>query len=275
MYSLIAHPLPAEASAETVSLARSGKTEDDIGRSNAIPYYLTAHYEWAYVHPRAVKLFERQWLVNLILWGNYARLRDATLAEFEESLAGNTLQVACVYGDLTNVLSDRVGRAGGSIDIVDVLPVQLRNLQEKLPKNAPVRLLAMDAAALELPDASYENCLVFFLLHEQPRRWREHTLREVLRVVKPGGKIVIVDYARPRWWHPLRYLWRPLLAKLEPFALDLWREEIADWLPRDAAVRSRKRMFFGGLYQKVVITLQARAPVSRAGATTGSGQGNR
>jgi hypothetical protein len=51
-------------------------------------------------------------------------------------------------------------------------------------------------------------------------------------VVKPGGKIVIIDYARPRWWHPLRYLWRPLLAKLEPFALDLWREEIAGWLPR-------------------------------------------
>ena len=33
-----------------------------------IPYYLSAHYWWAYVHPRAVKVFERQWLVNLILW---------------------------------------------------------------------------------------------------------------------------------------------------------------------------------------------------------------
>jgi hypothetical protein len=51
-------------------------------------------------------------------------------------------------------------------------------------------------------------------------------------------------------------LWRPLLAKLEPFALDLWREEIADWLPRYAAVQSRKQVFFGGLYQKFVITRQ-------------------
>ena len=40
-----------------------------------------------------------------------------------------------------------------------------------------------------------------------------------MRVVKPGGKIVIVDYALPRWWHPLRYLWRPLLARLEPCVL--------------------------------------------------------
>jgi len=37
-----------------------------------VPDYLNAHYWWAYIHPKAVKLFERQWLVNLILWGNYA-----------------------------------------------------------------------------------------------------------------------------------------------------------------------------------------------------------
>jgi ubiquinone/menaquinone biosynthesis C-methylase UbiE len=256
MYSLTAHPLPTGSAAQTASLARRGESEVDTGRRNAIPYYLIAHYRWAYVHPMAVKLFERQWLVNLILWGNYARLRNAALCELGEPLSGNTLQVACVYGDLTNRLSDNADRAGGSVDIVDVLPVQLRNLRGKLPENAPVRLLAMDVTALELPDASYDNCLVFFLLHEQPRLWREHTLREVLRVVKPGGKIVIVDYALPCWWHPLRYLWRPLLARLEPFALDLWREEIVDWLPRYASVKSRKQVFFGGLYQKLVIIRQ-------------------
>src|SRR5580658_2908951 len=258
MYSLTAHPLPMGISARTALLACGGGIEFDVESANTIPYYLTAHYMWAYVHPMAVKLFERQWLINLLLWGNYARLRDAALSELGDSLSGNTLQVACVYGDLTNRLSCSAERAGGSVDVVDVLPVQLRNLRGKLPTNAPVRLLAMDAAALELPDASYENCLVFFLLHEQPPPWRERTLREVLRVVKPGGKIVIVDYALPRWWHPLRYLWRPLLAKLEPFALDLWHEEIADWLPQYSTVRSRKQVFYGGLYQKLVLTSQER-----------------
>ena len=110
----------------------------------------------------------------------------------------------------------------------------------------------MDAMDLKLPDAIYDRALVFFLLHEQPRKWRERTLSEVLRVVKPRGKIIIVDYARPRWWHPLRYLFPILLAKLEPFALDLWREEILNWLPGSCAKRARKRLFFGGLYQLVV-----------------------
>jgi ubiquinone/menaquinone biosynthesis C-methylase UbiE len=219
-----------------------------------VPHYLRAHYWWAYIHPKAVKFFERQWLVNLILWGNYARLRDAALAEMGESLPGRTLQVACVYGDLTSRLSARVAESGGLIDVVDVLPVQLSNLRKKLPRNAPARLLAMDSANLDLPDSSYDRALTFFLLHEQPAHYRERTMSELLRVVKPGGKIIVVDYDLPRWWHPLRYIWRPLLGKLEPFALDLWRYEIAEWLPRGRAIRFRKQSFFGAFYQKVVIT---------------------
>jgi ubiquinone/menaquinone biosynthesis C-methylase UbiE len=222
---------------------------------HAVPHYLRAHYWWAYIHPRAVRLFERQWLVNLILWGNYAQLRDAALAELGDSLPGRTLQVACVYGDLTGRLCRQVASGGGAIDIIDVLPIQLGNLRAKLPKDAPARLLAMDSSRMNLPDASYDRALVFFLLHEQPRHYRERTLREVLRVVKPGGKILIVDYAMPRWWHPLRYLWGPLLARLEPFALDLWREEIADLLPPlQAGATLQKQSYFGGLYQKVVVT---------------------
>jgi ubiquinone/menaquinone biosynthesis C-methylase UbiE len=217
------------------------------------PHYLTAHYWWAYVHPKAVWLFERQWLVNLILWGNYTRLRNAAMAELGDVLPGTTLQVACVYGDLTGTLIGPVTAGGGRLDIVDVLPMQLENLRGKLPTGAPARLLEMDSADLKVADASYDRALLFFLLHEQPRAYRERTLSEVFRVVKPGGKIVIVDYALPRWWHPLRYLWRPLLAALEPFALDLWRHEIAHWLPAGARAGWRKQSFFGGLYQKVVI----------------------
>jgi len=48
-----------------------------------VPYYLNAHYWWAYIHPTAVQLFERQWLINLILWGNYARLRMLSWQKWE------------------------------------------------------------------------------------------------------------------------------------------------------------------------------------------------
>lgn len=81
---------------------------------------------------------------------------------------------------------------------MDVVPIQLQNLSDKLVAGP---LMVMNSARLKLPDHSYDRALVFFLLYEQPANVRRRTLREVFRVVKPGGKVVIVDYARPRWWH--------------------------------------------------------------------------
>ncbi len=83
---------------------------------------------------------------------------------------------------------------------------------------------------------------------------RAATLAEAMRVTKPGGRIVIVDYHRPHAGHPLRYLMRLVLGRLEPFALDLWRHEIAHWLPAGVQPAAlEKRTAFGGLYQKLVI----------------------
>jgi ubiquinone/menaquinone biosynthesis C-methylase UbiE len=168
-----------------------------------VPSYPHETYWWAYVHTNAVRFFERQWLVNLILWGNFARLRDATLDELGESLPGRTLPVACVYGDFTLRLAQRVA-AGGSLEVVDVLPIQLANLRRKLPAGAPVALRHCDAADLQMPDASYDRVVLFFLLHEMPQNMRRRTLKEAMRVVKPGGAVVIVDYHAPACWHPLR-----------------------------------------------------------------------
>lgn len=223
-------------------------------RVQAIPGYLQETYWWAYVHPNAVSFFERQWLVNLILWGNFARLRDAALAELGREVPGRTLQVACVYGNFTEHLAARVA-PGGQLDVVDVLPIQLRNLRQKLAPSAPVTLHQYDSTALGFEDASYDQAILFFLLHEQPAAARRQTLREALRVVKPGGKLVLVDYHLPRRLHPLRYLFRPVLHALEPFALDLWQHEIMEWLPEGvSAAQVNKQTYYGGLYQKLVIS---------------------
>ena len=221
--------------------------------ATAVPGYLQQTYWWAYVHPNAVKLFERQWLVNLILWGNFARLRDAALDALGARLDGRTLQVACVYGDLTVRLRKRLG-TGGSLDVVDVLRVQLDNLARKLPGDPRVGLIQGDSSALDIPSASYDRALLFFLLHEQPEEVRRRTLAEALRVVKPGGRLVIVDYHRPSLRNPLYLPMVGILRTLEPFAMDLWREEISAWFPERTGVAIEKTTSFGGLYQLLTVT---------------------
>jgi ubiquinone/menaquinone biosynthesis C-methylase UbiE len=220
----------------------------------AIPPYLAKHYWWAYMHPLAIWFFDHRPIINFILWGNYTTLRDAALAEMGEALAGNTLQVACAYGDLTPHLCTRVAAGGGRLDVIDIVPAQLRNVRGKLPPDAPVRLLVMDSADLNLPDAAYDRAIVYLLFHEQPESHRQRTLAEIFRVVKPGGMIVIIDYAKPDWWNPWRYWFRPVLGLLEPFALDLWAHALTTWMPAPwSAQQWPRQSYFGGLYQKIVV----------------------
>lgn len=236
-----------------------------------IPDYLEKVYWWAYLHPKAVHVFERHWLVNLILWGNYRTLCDAALAELGESggltegeaegqAAGGAgpgerrfLQVACVYGDLTERLLGQMGTQD-RLDVIDVAPIQLDNLQRKLRPDARWHPHQQDASALRFADGTFDRTLLFFLLHEQPEEVRRATLAEALRVTRPGGKLVIIDYHRPDDGHFLRLPMRAVLAALEPFALDLWRHEVEEFLPPGPHLsKLRKSTFFRGLYQKIVI----------------------
>lgn len=232
-----------------------------------IPTYLTRTYWWAYVHPRAVRFFERQWLVDLILWGNFKRLRESAIAALRSpitrTISGLTLQVACVYGDLTPLLAAELG-AEGRLDVVDVLPVQLANLAAKLRAStsavsaAKVALHHADSTALAAADATYDQVLLFFLLHEQPEEARQKTLFEAWRVLKPGGRMVLVDYHEPYDGHPLKPVMRYVLTRIEPYAIDLWRAPLTHWLPPDAtdaiSARSAKVTWFGDLYQQLIIT---------------------
>jgi len=221
----------------------------------AVPSYLEETYWWAYVHPKAVQIFERQWLVNLILWGNFSRLRDAALDALGNELTGRTLQVACVYGDLTARIQQRLA-PDARLDIVDILPVQLANAQRKLGKDARIGLIHANSADLPMPSASYDRVLLFFLLHEMPEDVRRATLAQARRMLKPGGQLVIVDYHRPSPWNPLYWPMQAVLRTLEPFAMDLWRQPIHTWLPADIAPEKvHQRTLFGGLYQLLTLTV--------------------
>lgn len=247
-------PKTASNGENTIPFHTSGEAAD-FSVPVPLPAYLQQTYWWAYLHPAAVRVFERQWLVNLILWGNFARLRDLALDEIGQAVAGEILQVACVYGNFTERLVQRLA-PDGRLDVIDVAQVQLENLKEKLGDAAPrVGLHHQDSTALRFADASYDCVIVFFLLHEQPEEVRAQTIAEAVRVVKPGGKVIFVDYHGPDFLNPFRYVMTAILKTLEPFAMDLWRKEIADWLPvQEGGLKVAKQTYFGGLYQKVVVT---------------------
>ena len=183
------------------------------------------------MRPYAVAFFDHEWIVNLILLGNMVKLRDMALDAIGQVIHGRTLQIACVYGDFSIRLAQRIA-AGGSLDIVDVAAAPLENARRKLLPYPVARLMQSDSADLKLANESYDQVVMFFLLHEMPEEVRNKTLAEALRVLKPGGKLVIVDFHKPTKFNPLRYLYPLMLKVLEPFALDIWNHSVAEWLPQ-------------------------------------------
>jgi ubiquinone/menaquinone biosynthesis C-methylase UbiE len=107
---------------------------------------------------------------------------------------------------------------------------------------------------MAFPDDSFDETVVFFLLHEQPEEARRKTISEAIRVTRPGGRVIFVDYHGPKRSNPMRYVMKPILAMLEPFAMDLWREELPAFMPAGIEPGQLDSSFyFGGLYQKVVL----------------------
>ena len=209
-----------------------------------LPDYLTDNYQWAYTTSRAVKFWDRPWLVNLILWGNYKRLSKAAL----QHISGNCLQIAAVYGDLSERIHKKLAPSH-SLTVVDVAPVQLANLARKCPD---INLHCQNSAQLQFADNSFDTSLLFFLLHEQPADVRQKTICEALRVTRPGGKLVIVDYHKSKWWHPLRLVMAGVFKWLEPFAGEFWEKPIEKLLPFNITTEIQKTLF-AGLYQVTVI----------------------
>lgn len=250
----IAENYPYEAGNDTAQ--ETAVTAVPVTTPPSIPDYLQDTYWWAYVHPKSVWVFEREWLVNLILWGNMNRLTRAVLDEMDLQPNSSVLQVACVYGDFSNRLASHLGQTQSRLNVVDVAPIQISNIEEKLAAHDNVSIHLQDSTCMSFPNDSFEETVVFFLLHEQPEEARRKTVAEAIRVTRPGGRVIFVDYHGPKRSNPMRYVMKPILTWLEPFAMDLWREELPAFMPAEIkAEQLSSNFYFGGLYQKVVLKL--------------------
>lgn len=216
----------------------------------AVPAYLAHTYEWAYLNRDHLRWLDRDLVVSAILWGNAGRLMRAAAAEFEPGQ--RVLQAACVYGRFSHLLAHRVG-ASGTLEIVDVAALQVDHARRKLALRAQVSCRRADLTdAASVGAQAYDGVCCFFLLHEVPEAERRRIVDNLLAAVRPGGKIVFVDYHRPSRWHPLRPVMALVFRWLEPYAVSLFDATIAARSARaqeyDWTVRTR----FGGLYQHVV-----------------------
>lgn len=193
---------------------------------DGVPEYLARYYWWAYLWRWGIWFFDHQPIINAILFGQYDKLLKRTLAQVESKPDAKILQLTCVYGKLTPAL---LSGTRNEVHLCDVAAGQLQLARRKTRHAAErCRLARMNAECLGYHDDAFDQVIVFFLFHEMPADARHNAYAEIARVVRPGGSVLITEYAatpRRHWLYRL-LPFRRLLGRLEPFLPCFWQEDV-------------------------------------------------
>ena len=98
---------------------------------------------------------------------------------------------------------------------IDSSPAMLMVARERCPALAVSgQLHEMDVTDLRFPAGSFDAAVASFLFCVLPDHLQVTALRELRRVVKPGGTIRLMEYVRPRGMvrRLLSHLWQPWIA---------------------------------------------------------------
>ena len=134
------------------------------------------------------------WLVSL---GRERSYREKTLDLAKLEPGESVLDIGCGTGTLAIAAKRRVGPAG-SVNGVDASPEMIARAGRKANKaGVEVSFKECVVEALPFPDGKFDAVLSTVMLHHLGGKARQQCAREVRRVLKPGGRVLAVDFARP------------------------------------------------------------------------------
>ena len=153
-------------------------------------------------------------LLNHLLSGNIdQRWRRLVTRRLYEGLPvkARILDVACGTGDLSLALAE-----GGHAEVVGVdfcRPMLEIAASKTNKRRGDVPFFEGDALALPFRDSSFDGTTIAFGLRNLASV--EDGLKELLRVLKPGGKVAVLEFSKPRW-AAFRVLFNFYFTKLLP-----------------------------------------------------------
>ena len=122
--------------------------------------------------------------------------------EIAPAAGATILDVGCGSGALDRMLAHRFG-GGNPITATDVNPFLLREAAALAAEDGVADRIAFrqgNAERLPFPDASFDHAFTVTVFEECDA---DLALRELFRVVRPGGRVGVIVRAidMPQWWH--------------------------------------------------------------------------
>jgi ubiquinone/menaquinone biosynthesis C-methylase UbiE len=121
------------------------------------------------------------------------------------SLAGvrpgdSVLDVGCSGGFLARKLAAAVGPDG---QVTGIDPSEAAITYARRRAAGPMTFIVGSAQDLPLPDSSFDAVTCTLAMHHIPARKRETAFRDMYRVTKPGGRLLVADFDPSRQPFPL------------------------------------------------------------------------
>lgn len=105
--------------------------------------------------------------------------------------SSNILDLGAGTGNLLRAAADSQPQA--TLLALDPAPAMLDILREKLADRAPVQCIVGSASAIELPDNSVDTIVSNYALHHLTHSEKKICAKEVMRVLRSGGKFIYGD----------------------------------------------------------------------------------
>lgn len=218
-----------------------------------IPSYQKEFYSWLYQSAKVSNWFDNQKFIDFLTFGHSSKMIRSCIDEI--AVHSNVLQLGATFGNQIDEVATRLG-VYGEFDLLDVNQKQLRRCRSKYCYKYPFMRFINQDAVIPL-DKQYDVVICYLLLHELPEQSRSKVINNALKMVKPNGKVIFIDYNNLSSWHPLRYFVKLFNRLYQPFAESLWYKEIRSYSRNQEEFYWRKKTFFGKMYQKLVATKKA------------------
>jgi len=135
-------------------------------------------------------------IVTLATLGRERSMRERMLDLSRVASGDAVLDVGCGTGTLAIAAKRRVGDAG-TVDGIDASPEMIERARKKATRaHAGVAFRTASAEVLPFETARFDVVLSTVMLHHLPRAVRAQAIQEMRRVVRPSGRILIVDFGK-------------------------------------------------------------------------------
>lgn len=132
---------------------------------------------------------------TFLSFGRAGALRRTTIDLAQPAPGEKVLDVGCGPGTLALAAKQRVG-AGGEVHGIDAAPEMIELAREKAAKaGAAIDFQVGLIERIPFPDNYFDLATSTLMFHHLPGDLKRSGLAEILRVLKPGGHLLLVDFA--------------------------------------------------------------------------------